>query len=302
MTQLDNLHDLDDDIDPALRDQVAKKSTWVSVAVNLVLTIAQVLCGVLAHSQGLVADGIHSLSDLLSDFVVLFANKHSQKAADHDHPYGHQRYENAAAFFLGLMLLTVGVGMLYTALIKLQDPEAIPKVGQIALWVAIAALLAKEGLFRYMLAQAVRVKSTLLAANAWHARSDAASSLLVALGIVGNLFGYPLLDPVAALVVGLLIGKMGFDFAWESLHVLMDRSADEEELARIATTIKSVPGVIGAHDLRTRKMGDQLLVDVHIEVAADQSVKQGHDIALAVRDMVLKQHPVMNVMTHVDPV
>ena len=192
------------------RAAAASRSTWVSVAVNTVLTAAQIAIGLVTKSQGLVADGIHSLSDLISDFVVLVANHHSQKEADDDHPYGHQRFETAASLALGMLLLAVGVGMLWSAFVKIQAPHTLPDIHVAALWTALAALVAKELLFRYMLAVAKRVKSSMLVANAWHARSDAASSLVVALGIVGNLAGYPILDPIAALIVGGMVGKMGW--------------------------------------------------------------------------------------------
>lgn len=172
---------------PAERAAAASRSTWVSVAVNLVLTSVQIAAGLLTKSQGLVADGVHSLSDLIADFVVLLANHHSQKDADEDHPYGHHRYETAASLVLGLLLLGVGVGMLWSAITKLEQPETIAQVHMAALWVALGALTAKELLFRYMLAVAKRVKSSMLVANAWHARSDAASSLVVGIGIIGNL-------------------------------------------------------------------------------------------------------------------
>lgn len=170
-----------------------------------------------------------------------------------------------------------------------------------ALCVAIGALIAKELLFRYMLAMATRVKSSMLVANAWHARSDAASSLVVGVGIVGNLAGYPILDPIAALIVGLLVFKMGWQFGWDALHDLMDRSADEHEVTAVRQTLLATPGVIGVHDLRTRKMGDMIVADVHIEVDAAISVEAGHQIAVAARQQVLTRHRVLNVMTHVDP-
>jgi cation diffusion facilitator family transporter len=214
----------DPDHSPADRARAAARSTWVSVAVNLVLSAVQIAVGILAKSQALVADGIHTLSDLIADFVVLFANHHSQKDADDAHPYGHQRFETAASLVLGVLLLAVGVGMLWAALGKLESPETIPTVHIVALWVAAGALVAKEGLFRYMLTVAKRVKSSMLVANAWHARSDAASSLVVGVGIVGNLAGYPILDPIAALIVGLLVLKMGAKFAWDALHDLVDRA------------------------------------------------------------------------------
>jgi len=283
------------------RHAAGRRSVWVSVVVNVALSVAQLLAGMFSGSQGLVADGIHSLSDLLSDFVVLLAGRHSHKAADADHAYGHLRYENAASLALGVLLLAVGAGMLWAAFGKIQAPAAQP-VHQLALWVALATLAAKEGLFRYLLAVAHRVRSSLLAANAWHARSDAASSLVVALGIGGNLLGFPLLDPIAALVVGLMVGRMGWRFFWNALNDLMDHAVSAEEAAAIAATLRATPGVLGIHELRTRRMGDMTLVDVHLELDARQSVAAGHRIAVLARQRVMDAHRVLDVMTHVDPV
>jgi cation diffusion facilitator family transporter len=286
---------------PAERAAAGSRSTWVSVVVNLVLTITQITVGVAAKSQGLIADGIHSLSDLVADFVVLFASHHAKKDADVDHPYGHQRFETAASLILGSLLLAVGLGMLWSAARKLEAPETIQTVHIMALWVAGAALVAKELLFRYMLAVAKRVKSSMLVANAWHARSDAASSLVVGIGIIGNLAGYPILDPIAALIVGFMVTKMGWGFSWDALHDLMDRAVDEEEVQAICQTLKETPGVSGVHDVRTRKMGDMIVVDAHLEVDATITVEAGHDIAVLARQRVLQHHRVLNLLTHVDP-
>lgn len=299
---MNELREFEEDQDNPERERAAQKSTWVSVVVNLGLTAAQVLAGVLAGSQALVADGIHSLSDLLSDFVVLLALRHSRKGPDEDHPYGHQRYENAASLVLGALLLAVGVGMLWSAAHKLGAPSEIQPVKMVALWVALGALVSKELLFRYMLAVAERVRSSLLVANAWHARSDAASSLVVAVGIGGNLLGYHLLDPIAAALVGFMVSKMGWEFLWSALHDLTDRAADEEQTHEIEQEILAVPGVRGIHDLRTRKTGDMILVDVHLEIDGQITVRAGHDIAEEVHRRVMDKHRVLNVMTHVDPV
>jgi len=283
------------------RASAAARSTWVSVGVNLVLTAVQISVGIFAKSQGLIADGIHSLSDLVADFVVLFAGYHSKKDADEDHPYGHQRFETAASLVLGLLLLGVGAGMLWSAFRKLETPETVQQVHVAAIWVAGAALIAKELLFRYMLGVAKRVKSSMLVANAWHARSDAASSLVVGIGIIGNLAGYPILDPIAALIVGFMVTKMGWEFSWSAMHDLMDRAVDEQEVQAIRKTLVDTPGVSGVHDIRTRKMGDMIVVDAHLEVDANISVEAGHDIAVAARQRVLQRHRVLNLMTHVDP-
>ncbi|WP_263768743.1 cation diffusion facilitator family transporter [Propionivibrio soli] len=289
------------DSDPAGRAAAASTSTWVSAGVNIALTIAQIAAGIFAKSQGLVADGIHSLSDLVSDVVVLVANRHSHKAADDEHPYGHQRFETAASLVLGALLLAVGLGMLWSAFQKLEAPAGVATVHIIALWIAGGALVVKELLFRYMLRVAKRVKSSMLVANAWHARSDAASSLVVAIGIGGNLIGYPLLDPIAALIVGFMVSRMGWSFGWDALHDLVDRSVDEVEVAAIRETILETSGVLGVHDLRTRKMGDMIVVDAHVEVDATLTVEAGHDIAVAARERVLQRHRALDLLVHVDP-
>lgn len=279
-----------------------RRSTLVSVAVNIGLSLAQAVAGLWAGSQALLADALHSLSDLLSDFVVLLAGHHGRKDPDSDHQYGHRRYETAASLVLGCLLLAVGLGMLWSAVGKIQHPQGAQAVKPIALWVAAVALLSKELLFRYMLAVAKRVRSGMLVANAWHARSDAASSLVVALGIGGNLLGYHVLDPVAAVVVGLMVARMGAKFGWDALNDLMDRAADAETVEAIRHTILETPGVLGVHDLRTRKMGDQILVDVHLEIDANLTVAQGHAIAAEAHRRTVVSHGVLNVMTHVDPV
>ena len=290
------------ELDSKEKQHAAKKSTLVSVVVNLCLTTGQISTGFFSGSQGLIADGIHSLTDLVADFVVLFANHHSGKDADDDHHYGHQRYETAASLFLGVSLLVVGLGMLWTAGNKIINPISVGQIQMVALYVALGALVVKELLFRYMLAVAERVRSSMLVANAWHARSDAASSLVVSVGIVGALFGYPVLDSVGALIVGLMVSRTGWTFSWDALHDLMDRAVSKEENEKIIEVILSTDGVKGCHDLRTRKMGDMILVDVHIEVDANATVQVGHDIAFTAAKKVTTTLPVLNEMTHIDPV
>lgn len=286
---------------PSLQ-QAAQRSLWVSVAVNVVLTLLQIVTGLWAGSQALVADALHSLSDLIADFVALLARRHSHKAPDDDHHYGHQRYETAASLALGLLLLGAGASMLLGAGNKITSATPLAPVHQAALWVALLTLLSKELLFRYMLKIATEVKSSMLVANAWHARADAASSLVVALGIAGNLAGYTWLDPLAAALVGFMVGKTGWGFAWDALHDLMDRAADADTVAAIRATLLATPGVQGVHDLRTRRMADQIQVDVHLEIDGSLTVHQGHDIAAAARLRVMSSQPVLDVMTHIDPV
>jgi len=295
-------HDKSAAFEPAhpVRFAAARKSTWISIFINLGLTVMQMLAGFFGKSQSLMADGLHSLADLLSDVLVLFANRHGNKHADANHPYGHARIETAASLILGASLAALGIALLVAAGMRLQHPDQVQAVHPATLWVAIVALAAKEGMFRYMLAVAQRVRSQMLVANAWHARSDAASSLVVIIGIVGNLLGYTFLDLVAAGVVGVMIAYMGIQFARDALLELVDTGLDEKEVRAIRNTLKAVPGVMGLHELRTRKMADNALVDAHIIVEPKISVSEGHYIAEAARSAVLKNHHVMDVMVHID--
>ena len=283
------------------RFAAAQKSTWVSIVINLMLTFLQVAGGFFAHSQALMADGLHSLSDLLSDVLVLYANRHGNRHADANHPYGHARVETAATLILGAFLAVLGVGLLVAAAMRLQHPGALQAVNPVALAVALVALVVKEGMFRYMLAVAKRVRSQMLVANAWHARSDAASSLVVVVGIIGNLLGYTFLDLVAAAVVGVMIAHMGGKLALEAMSELIDTGLDAEEVEAIRQTLLDTPGVCGLHELRTRKMADHALVDAHIMVDPRISVSEGHYIAEAARQAVLSGHHVLDVMVHIDP-
>ncbi|MEI5997221.1 cation transporter [Paraburkholderia bengalensis] len=283
------------------KQRVARRSTYVSIALNMLLMSMQIVVGVIAHSQALVADGVHSLADLVSDFVVLLANRHSGAEPDADHNYGHSRYETVASMFLGGLLIAVGVGMLWRAGTRLADLQHIPAVHISALVVAIVVLLSKEGLFRYMLREAQRVRSAMLIANAWHARSDAASSLVVALGILGSLAGVRLLDPIAAAIVGFMVARMGWAFGWDALQDLSDRALDETDTADLRARIMSTPGVRDVHELRTRKMGDFALVDAHVLVDPMISVSEGHYIAESARARVLADSRVLDALIHVDP-
>jgi cation diffusion facilitator family transporter len=278
------------------------RSTWVSVAVNVVLTLIQIAAGFLAHSQSLIADGMHSLSDLACDFLVLAASHLSRDPADAGHPYGHGRVETAASFALGAILAATGGAIMIAAALKLQNIEHLNPVAPLALWVAGIALFAKEGLFRYMLHVGERTRSPMLIANAWHARSDAASSLVVAVGIGGNLMGFLFADSVAAIVVGFMIVRMGIVFAWDAFQELIDAGLSIEEVDGIRQTLTDTPGVESLHELRTRRMAHRALVDAHILVDPRISVSEGHSIAETARSRVLKSHPaVSDVLVHVDP-
>ncbi|WP_183722111.1 MULTISPECIES: cation diffusion facilitator family transporter [Paraburkholderia] len=283
------------------KQQVARKTTFVSVGLNSVLVVLQIVVGVMAHSQALIADGVHSLSDLVSDFVVLIANRHSGAKPDADHNYGHSRYETVASLFLGALLIAVGVGMLARAGTRLANLGDIPPVHASALAVAVLVLVSKEALFRYMLREAQRVRSAMLIANAWHARSDAASSLVVAIGIVGSLAGVRLLDPIAAAIVGFMVARMGWVFGWDALQDLSDRALDESAAADLRALLLETPGVLDVHEMRTRKTGDLALVDAHILVDPFISVSEGHFIAEMARARLLTDARVLDALIHVDP-
>ncbi|WP_454824451.1 cation diffusion facilitator family transporter [Paraburkholderia xenovorans] len=288
-------------VQSAEKHRIARKTTFVSIALNAVLMTLQIVIGVFAHSQALVADGVHSLADLISDFVVLIANRHSGAKPDADHNYGHSRYETVASLFLGALLISVGVGMLWRAGTRLADLQNIPAVHMSALAVAVLVLVSKESLFRYMLREAQRARSAMMIANAWHARSDAASSLVVAIGIVGSLAGVRLLDPIAAAIVGFMVARMGWMFGWDALQDLSDRALDDATTANMRALLLSTPGVRDVHEVRTRKMGDFALLDAHILVDPLISVSEGHYIAESARLRVLTDSRVLDALIHVDP-
>lgn len=292
---------------PAATDELARSrgiqhATLVAILTNSLLTIGQVVIGLFAGAFSLVADAAHTLSDLVTDLLVLLAGRHSADPADTNHPYGHGRIETVTTLVLGAVLGAVGVGFLWSSGIRLQGIEALPQLHPAALVMALLTLAAKESLFRYTLAAARRLNAPMLEANAWHARSDAASSLVVAAGIGGSLAGYPFLEPLAAAVVGFLILHMGIRLAWKSVRELIDTGLPEEELERLRTTIRETPGVIGLHDMRTRRMADRVLCDAHVQVDPRLTVSEGHRVSDSVYLRVRAAHPeVRDVLVHIDP-
>jgi cation diffusion facilitator family transporter len=280
----------------------AQRATWISVAVNVVMTVVQILFGWLAHSQSLIAHGLHSFSDLLSDFLVIYASRESAHPADEQHPYGHARVETAATLLLGGSLALIGGGILWQSGMRLQHVEALPTVEMSAFWVAVLTVIAKEGLYRYLILVAERLRSQLMIANALHTRADAASALVVVVGIGGALLGWSFLDLLAAAVMGFMILRMGVMLAWGALKELIDTGLDEVQVKAIRDTVEATPGVRGLHDLRTRRMAHQALVDAHVQVDPRISVSEGHRIAESARLRVLREHPeVLDVLVHIDP-
>ena len=284
------------------RYREVRKVTLIGSVVDLLLGIVKVVIGVLAHSQALVADGIHSFSDLFTDFLVLFAAKHAHREADEEHPYGHGRIETVATVALGGALLTVAVGISYDAIRRLLEPDLLLHPGVLALLAALVSVLAKEIIYQYTARVARRLRSRMLHANAWHSRSDAISSIVVVIGVGGTMAGLPWLDAVAAIVVALMIAKIAWELLWKSLQELIDTALDPEQVKAISASIRDVPGVRSLHMLRSRRSGSDALVDVHILVDPRLSVSEGHQIGETVRSRLLQGHDeVTDVMVHIDP-
>lgn len=287
---------------PPSRAQAVRRITLFSLATNFVLSLAQIAVGIFAHAFSLIADASHTLADIVADLVVLFAAARAARPADPDHPYGHGRIETAASLFLGVLLVVVGAGFLWAAGERLQMPaDQLPTLHPGALFMALCTLLAKEALFRFGMRAGKRLDAPVLIANAWHARSDAASSLVVAIGIGGSLLGVPFLEPLAAALVGFLILIMGLKIGWRALGELIDTGLPPGELARIEATVRTVPGVLDMHELRTRRMSSHVLCDLHVRVAPRLSVTEGHAIADAVWASIHRAHPhIDEVLVHID--
>ncbi|MGB5425825.1 MAG: cation diffusion facilitator family transporter [Gammaproteobacteria bacterium] len=284
------------------RYQDIRKVTLVGAVVDLVLGVAKIIVGVIASSQALIADGIHSLSDLATDFLVLFAAKHAHREADDEHPYGHGRIETVATVVLGVSLVAVAIGISYDAVRRLMAPELLLHPGWMALLVAVISVLSKELIYQYTARAARRLRSKMLHANAWHSRSDAISSIIVVIGVVATMLGYPSFDALAAVAVALMVAKIGWDLLWQSLQELIDTALDPERVEAIRETIMAVDGVRTCHMLRTRHSGSDALVDVHIQVDPALSVSEGHQIGEAVRWRLIKTiDDVSDVTVHIDP-
>jgi cation diffusion facilitator family transporter len=279
-----------------------KKVTLIGSVIDLLLGVFKILVGWVASSQSLIADGVHSLSDLATDFVVLYAAKHGSREADEDHPYGHGRIETLATAGLGVALVLVAIGIAWDAIARLFEPERLFQPGTWALVVALLSVVLKEWIYRYTMRVAKRVRSPMLEANAWHSRSDAISSIVVVIGVGGTMLGLDYLDAIAAVGVALMVAKIGWDLGWESLHELADRALEQERVEKIRKAILAVDGVRHLHLLRSRKVGHEALVDVHVQVDPWLSVSEGHMIAIAVEEAAKSSlDEVTDVTVHIDP-
>jgi len=285
-----------------IREKETRRITLWGVVINLFLAIIKVTGGIIGQSQALLADGIHSLSDLISDGMVLLAAKHAAEEADEDHPYGHGRFETLATVALGLFLIAAALGIAYDAILRLQNPESLAVPATFTLIIAAISIFANEGLFHATRAVAHRIRSPMLEANAWHHRSDAISSIVVLMGVGATLAGYPLFDGIAAIVVALMIAKIGYDLGMQSVQELVDTALEPEMVEQIRETILNISDVRQLHMLRSRRMGHNALIDVHIQVSPRLSVSEGHHISEAVEQAVIDNFDEVNDVTvHIDP-
>ena len=285
-----------------IRYREAARVTIVGAIVDLVLGVAKLLAGYLSNSQALIADGIHSLSDLLTDGMVLYAARKSQHGPDDEHPYGHGRFETIATVGLSVGLILVAIGIAYGAATRLFEPGVLPQPGIFALFVAVLSIISKEWIYHYTMRVARRQRSDMLRANAWHSRTDAFSSVIVLIGVIGTMEGYTYLDALAAIGVALIIAHIGGGLGWNALKELVDTSVDKRQVQKLRDCIMSVDGVRGLHLLRTRHAGGQVLVDVHVIIDSQISVSEGHYISEVVRSRLLENFgDVTDVTVHIDP-
>ena len=281
-----------------LSSNLALNVTWLGLAANLVLALAKGIIGIISQSSALIADSGHSFSDLLSDAITIWAVRMSRIPKDENHPYGHGKFETIGTFFVSIMLILTGIGVASHVLNKIDTPIT---PGISALWMAGIAIVTKECLFHLTRVVSKRTRSRILLANAWHHRSDAISSVAALIGIGGSQLGIPLMDPIAGVLVAGLIIKTGIDIGYESIKELTDETVQEEIISELENIMTRIDGVDQFHEMRARKMGPNLLVDLHIQVDSMMSISSAHQVAERVRFRILRELPAVNeVLVHVD--
>lgn len=284
------------------RYRAMRNVTLICAVGNILLSGVKILFGLIAQSQALIADGLHSLADLATDVMVLFAARHSNQAADADHPYGHARIETVFTVGLGAVLMLTGLGVIFDAGQRLIEPESLLQPSAIALAVAVLSILIKEAMYHYTFLVGKRVNSNLLKTNAWHHRTDAISSVIVLIGVGGTLLGFAALDALAAVGVAVMIISIGWQQGHKAIEELIDTGLAPDRVAAIQTAMAEVEGVHNPHRLRTRRMGGEAMVDVHVQVNPRLSVSEGHQIAEYVRTRVINSiDEVSDVTVHIDP-
>lgn len=290
------------------RNKEIYKVTLVGGAVNVVLLLFKFVAGIVGHSAAMMADAIHSLSDFVTDIIVLLFVHISVKPQDKSHDYGHGKYETLAMTFIGIALLAVAIGILYSGVMKITawiHGEPLEAPGLLALWAALASIILKEAVYQYSMMKARQLQSQAVEANAWHHRSDALSSIGTAVGIGGAIFlgqRWTVLDPLASVVVGAFILKMSVSLLRDGIGDLMEQSLPDAIEAEILQLAASVPGVAEPHELRTRRIGNHYAVELHILMDGDISLREAHDKASEVEDL-LKAHygEETHVAVHVEP-
>ncbi len=285
------------------RAQVVRKVTWVGLFVNLGLAAIKFAAGVLGRSQALVADAIHSLTDLMTDAAVIAGSHYWERPPDDNHPYGHKRLETLVTAFIGIMLAVAGIGIGWKAVSTLHQQNVTPP-GWIALLAAFVSIICKEGIYRWTARTGKRLKSAALAANAWHHRTDALSSfpVLIAVGGAKVFPSWSFLDRVGAVVVSIFIIHASLKIIWPALAELIDAGAPAETRKKISEIAHINEKVLQVHDIRTRYISTSIQVDLHIVVEGSLTVRQGHDIADDVRNRIISEiSEILDVTVHVDP-
>jgi len=284
------------------RLQAVTRTSLVGALVNVLLALVKIVAGLVGQSYALIVDGVHSMSDLLSDAMVWIVGRQASEGPDQEHPYGHARFETFATLVLGTILAAVAVGIAFDALQRLTNTQTLLRPGAIALVAAVVSILAKEWLYWFTLGYARRVGSEMLRANAWHHRSDAVSSIVVLVGVTGTLLGLDYLDAIAAIVVCAMIAKIAWDLIREAIRELVDTGLKPERVNLVRETICSVVGVRDVHMLRTRRLGGNASADVHVLVDPRISVSEGHMISLAVEERLKANvDEMVDVTIHIDP-
>ena len=290
------------------REKEIRNITIWGAVLNLTLTAGKIAAGILGRSAAMVADGIHSLSDLLSDFVVLAFTRISSKSKDRDHSFGHGKYETLATLIVSVILVSVGANMMSSgvkAIVAVFNGEILPKPGSIALIAAIVSIAIKEILYHATIRVGKKTGSTVVIANAWHHRSDALSSIGSLIGIGGAILlgdKWTMLDPLASCIISIAIITVAVKMAMPSLAELLETSLPEEIVKEIETTTASVKGVNNVHELKTRRNGMSFIIDAHIVVDPDISVVEAHDIATAVEDALRTRYGQETQLSiHVEP-
>ncbi len=280
----------------------ARKVTLVGLVVNVINAVIKIVVGFWANSYALIADGIHSASDMLSDILVLVASHYGRQQPDKDHPYGHDRYETLATLILGALLIAVAGALVWDSMMRLLTPRELVTPGAIALIVALASIASKEWIYRYTLRIARQINSRLLEGNAWHHRTDSLSSIVVFVAVGGAILGITWLDQVAAVIVALMVARIGFALIWDSLKELVDTALPQDEVNNLRATALTIPGVRDVHDLRSRRMANRTLLDIHLQVDPHISVTEGHEVGAWVARLLRKQNDhISDVTFHIDP-